>query len=225
MKASIHKPDRTLGKTAFTMLELTFVIVVLGILAALALPRFERDLKQEAADNILSGIRYTQHLALQDYKQKFDNPKWQQRFWKIMFAPCSTNTYFYRIGSDDNMSDTGLFTKNEAALDPLTGKPMYWTNNVDCSNGGDDTVSKNIFISNKYGITNIDSSNCNNVMHIGFDHLGRPHQSFGASTSADYSTYLNSSCTFKFTMSNGEEFNITIEPETGYATIGGQISS
>lgn len=50
----------------FTMLELVLVIVVIGILAALAIPRLERDLKQEAADTVLSNIRYTQHLALID---------------------------------------------------------------------------------------------------------------------------------------------------------------
>lgn len=53
---------------AFTMIELVFVIVVLGILSALAMPRIDRDLRQEAKDNILSSIRYTQHLALIDEK-------------------------------------------------------------------------------------------------------------------------------------------------------------
>jgi len=56
------------NKSAFTMIELILVIVVLGILAALAMPRVDRDSRQEAADNILSAIRYTQHLALMDNK-------------------------------------------------------------------------------------------------------------------------------------------------------------
>ena len=60
---NLHKQSK-----AFTMIELVFVIVVIGILAALALPRIERDLRQEAADNILAAIRYTQHLALNDNK-------------------------------------------------------------------------------------------------------------------------------------------------------------
>jgi len=41
--------------SAFTLLELVFVILVLGILTALAIPRIDRDLRQEAADNILSA--------------------------------------------------------------------------------------------------------------------------------------------------------------------------
>ena len=212
-------------RSAFTMIELVFVIIVLGILAALVMPRLERDLKQEAADNILSNIRYTQHLAILDYKHDFNNPKWQQRFWKIMFAPCLNGEIFYRVGSDDNMTGSGLFSKNEAAIDPTNGQPMYWANNDDCSNGGDGTVSENIFLSKKYGVTTVSTTNCNGVSHIGFDHLGRPHQSFGASASADYSTYLDASCRFTFTMSDGDTFSIDIEPETGYAQIVGQIGS
>ena len=225
MKIFTNNINSISRKSAFTMLELVFVIIVLGILASLVMPRLERDLKQEAADNILSNIRYTQHRAILDYKHAFNKPKWQQRFWKIMFAPCLNGELFYRVGSDDNMSSTGLFTKNEAAIDPTNGKPMYWANNDDCSNGGDGTVSKNIFISNKYGVTAVDTTGCNNVSHIGFDHLGRLHQSFGASTSANYSSYVDASCRFTFTMSDGDTFSIDIEPETGYAQIVGQLGS
>ena len=72
-------------KKAFTMIELVFVIVVLGILAALALPRMDRDLRQEAKDNLLSDICYTQHLALTDNKTNPADPNWQSKLWKITF--------------------------------------------------------------------------------------------------------------------------------------------
>lgn len=213
-----------INKRAFTMIELILVIVVLGILAAIALPRLDRDYTQDAADSILSNIRYTQHLALMDYKHKFDNPKWQQRFWKIMFAPCANGDMFYRIGSDDNMSGSGLFEKREAAIDPINGRPIYMANN-DANCDADTTVSSEIFLSKRFGLTAIDTSNCNNLAHIGFDHLGRPHQGFGASASADYGDYMDTNCTFHFTMSSGDTFDITIAQETGYAFIVGQDGS
>ena len=217
----------TQNKPAFTMIELVFVIIVIGILAALALPRVDRDLKQQASSSILSNIRYTQHLALMDYKHDFNNPKWQRRFWRIVFSTCSGGGKYYMIGSDDDMtgSTNATFNKNESALDPASGKPIFWKNTDSCSNGGDGTVSEEIFISKKYGITAVDATNCNGALHLGFDHLGRPHQGFGLSPSPDYSSYLSASCTFKFTMSDGDDFSITIEPETGYAFIVGQPSS
>ena len=213
-----------LRKNAFTMIELIMVIVVLGILAAIAIPRLDRDLKQDAADSILSNIRYTQHLALMDYKHQFDGPRWQQRFWKIMFASCANGDQFYRIGSDDNMDSSGTFEQTEAAIDPITGKPIYLANN-DANCDSDTTVSNEIFLSKRFGVTAIDTTGCNGAAHIGFDHLGRPHQGFGGSTVPDYDSYLNARCTFTFTMSDGDTFSINIEPETGYAFINEQPAS
>jgi len=86
-------------KNAFTMLELVFVIIIIGILAALAVPRMERDVKQEAGDNILAAIRYTQHLALTDDKQSYNDPNWQQKLWLIRFETYG-NKVIYKIGSD-----------------------------------------------------------------------------------------------------------------------------
>ena len=215
---------RHIPRPAFTMIELIMSIVVLGILAAIALPRLEISHKQDAADAILSNIRYTQHLALMDYKHKFDDPKWQQRFWKIMFATCANGDYFYRIGSDDDADSAGTFEKKEAAIDPLNGLPLYLANNdINCDT--DTSVSKEIFLTKKFGITNISAANCNNLFHIGFDHLGRPHQGYGNSVSPDYSSYMNTTCTYRFTMSDGDTFDISIVPETGYAQIVGQDGS
>jgi Tfp pilus assembly protein FimT len=212
------------------MIELVFAIVLIGILASLAIPRMDRDLLQEASSNILADIRYTQHLALMDNKHIFDNPRWQRRFWHITFTKHSTDGQYYLIGSDDTMtgSQNALVTRNETAIDPSNGLPMFGTN------GDDGTVSPRIFIEKKYGITSVNSlGGCSGAKHLGFDYLGRPyHTQFIGSSSADYSGYMASDCTFTFAMStdadgNGvlDTFSIQINTETGYAFIVGQNAS
>jgi prepilin-type N-terminal cleavage/methylation domain-containing protein len=207
---------------AFTMIELVFVIVVIGILAILAIPRLDRDLREEAQTNILNAIRYTQHLALMDDKQMFDNPKWQQRYWQIAFNECASgsNNFFYKIGSDNNMGGGGQFSKAESAIDGATGLPYFWPAGTDCSKGGDGTVSSNIFISKKYGINSVTfSGGCAGAKYVGFDNLGRPHVHFGGSSSPDNSSYMSSDCkiTFSFKDSSINPFTVTITKETGYA--------
>jgi len=207
------------------MLELVIVIVVLGIIAALAIPRLDRDLKQEAADNILSAIRYTQHLALASNKQKFDNSKWQQRYWHIYFGTCEGKK-FYAIGTDDNMesSDNARVDFTESALDPANGKHIWAKDGASCSGTHNiHDISPNIFIEKKYGLNSIDTSGGCTNKYIGFDHLGRPYESaFPQSSTPDNSGYMTSTCTFTFTMSDDDTFQINIEPETGYAYVVGQ---
>lgn len=55
-------------KKAFTMIELVFVIVVVGILSYMVASSFTRNPLREAADQVVSHIRYTQHLAMTDDK-------------------------------------------------------------------------------------------------------------------------------------------------------------
>lgn len=222
----INPKGYSMKRTAFTMLELVFVIVVVGILAALSLPRLDRDLKQEAADSILSDIRYTQHLALIDNKHKFDESSWQSAFWKISFESCgSASGLFISVGTDTNY--LGDINSNEAATDPVNGKPMFWTNTASCASGDDTTTSSDrIFITKKYGISAVNGTGgCNNLKHIGFDHLGRPHVSFSGSGTPNNSSYINTACTLTFTMSDADTFAITVEPETGHAFIVGQDDS
>ena len=206
------------------MLELVMVISILGILAAFALPRMERDLKQEAADSILSNIRYTQHLALMDNKQDFKETKWQRAFWKISFESCSDNGLFIGIGTDTDYN-SGI-SKEEAATDPGNGKAMFWISTQNCESGGDATVSEWIFITKKFGVTSVlGSGGCSGIKHIGFDRLGRPHVGFSGSDVPDYSSYMHDDCTFTFTLSDDETFSIQINRETGYAFIAGQEDS
>jgi len=215
----LHKQTK-----AFTMIELVFVIVVLGILAALALPRLERDLRQEAADNILSAIRYTQHLALNDNKTNPFDANWQQKLWAIRFTASANNEgTFYTVSSDEDSSAT--VNKSETAIDPTNGKYMYNTSGATV--GIDADESPNIFIGKKYGINSIAfSGGCAaNQQHIAFDHKGRPHNGIGTATN-DYSKYMLSDCNITIgSVDNFTPIVITIATETGYAYIVGQEDS
>ena len=206
-------------KRAFTMLELVMVIVVIGIIAALAIPRFERDRVQEAADNILSAIRYTQHLALLDDKTDPADSQWQKKLWKISFTNSGTNSY-YTISYDEDKD--GHVDKAECTIDPANGKYMYHLN----TNPVQADESENVLIGKRYGVKRITTAGgCSAVKHIGFDRLGRPHVSLGSADNI-YSSYMRDDCNITFEIAGvpDEEANmtITIMAETGYAYIVGR---
>lgn len=222
---------RTLTKQtkAFTMIELVFVIVVLGILAALALPRMDRDLRQEAADNILSAIRYTQHLALNDDKTDPFGGNWQRALWQIRFTQ-SGGTWSYTIGANNDYATGGTnIDKSEAAIDPINGKYMF---NQDPTTPLNDE-SPNIFITKKYGIDTVTFNNCQGTPNptdndIAFDHLGRPHRGVSNNGSNDYRTYVKTGdCTITFTFESSgiTPLVLNIAQETGYAYIAGREDS
>jgi len=107
-------------KKAFTMIELVFVMVIIAILASLAIPNFKQDRLRQAAEQVVSHIRYTQHLALIDNKfipsdfssefssattkqrhaQSWFNGRWQIAFHIDRFAPVDFRHYHYTIFSD-----------------------------------------------------------------------------------------------------------------------------
>jgi prepilin-type N-terminal cleavage/methylation domain-containing protein len=223
----MQKTPFTFKRNAFTMLELVLAIVVLGIITALALPRMDRDLKQEAADNVLSAIRYTQHLALTDNRHRFDSSDWQKSLWQIRFSNPS-NTWLYTVASNSDYETTGTnLDQNESAIDPANGKFMHSSDSV-----LDSDESPNIFLTKKYGIDSIVFNSCHGksnstAQHIAFDHLGRPHRGVTQGATNDYETYDNNgNCLITFNSpSFDSNFTIEIESETGYAFIVGQPGS
>ena len=205
-------------KLAFTMLELVMVIVVLGILASMALPRMERDLRQEAGDNILSAIRYTQHLALMDNKTDPSDTNWQKEYWQIRFS--TGTSFFYIIAS--NISHKRNIKKKETAIDPANGKYMY-NANADTTINADE--SPNIFIGKKYSVNNITFTGGCSGQHIAFDHMGRPHVGI-YNSSNNFNSYMTRDCIMKFGFKDStDHLHIRISKETGYAQIVDQNAS
>ena len=203
------------------MIELVFVIVVLGILASIAMGRMDRDLRQEASSTILSHIRLAQQLALRDNKHLSDNNStWQRAYWQIVFDAKEGN---YTVCSDLDLN--GLIVKKESAIDPTDGKYLF------NDSTGDSEMSKKVLLKKKFGINSINVSECGGSNSIAFDYLGRPHINNSISSN-NFSNIMTTDCNLTFTMlidedndGNDDTFIITIKSETGHSFIVGQDNS
>lgn len=197
-------------KKAFTMIELIFVIVIIGILAAVIIPKSGSNKLYEAATQVVSHIRYTQHLAMVDDKFDVNDATWFRENWQIEFKS-GTNVY-YQIYSDKDKNGNADIINNELAMDPLTKQTL---------NDADDLTD----LKKKYGITSVEFSNsCKataSSKEISFDFLGRPYYFL---TSANppvnniYQYLLTQDCNITLTSAEGN-VSIKIYPETGYTCI------
>lgn len=218
---------------AFTMIELVFVIVIVGILASLAIPRLERNGAKEAAEQILSHIRYTQHLALQDDKFKLGDDKWFRKRWNIAFAQttirdCSIDksgpTWKYSVFFDKTLSGN-LNSKDEVAADPQKPRMFLsagWSgiSGVDCKR-----VNKDLNIQKRFGVTSVNfSGNCatGGVRTISFDEIGRPMRvvsTTGGGSMRAYDRLFKNECIIALRDNSGHTASIAIQPRTGFAYI------
>lgn len=190
-------------KKAFSLLELVIVIVAIGIIAIAVIPRYDRDTIQEATDQIISHIRYTQHLAMQDNRFDPTVGNWWASRWRIEFNNASGDI-IYSIQSGTtvarNPEDTTLVL-----------------------NGAGTNATKSLNLTEKYGITSLTSSaNCRaantGVADIAFDYMGRPlglGLSGAGSTTNPYADLIQNECTLTIT-SGSRSCQIVIQPETGY---------
>ena len=211
-------------KTAFTLIEIIFVVVIIGIMSAVIAPRVKRATIQEAADQIAAHIRYTQQLALNDNKFDPSDPNWYKKRWQIFFQnPNSYNDYkiSYTIYSNTNLDSNA--NTNEIAKNPLNPSQVLSGGTVGASYGSKN-VTKEMNLGHKYDINSVSfSNNCNLAMRISFDYLGRPLKGDIKSLTSKYSggtnRLLQQDCNITITNSAGEFKTIVITPETGYVYI------
>jgi len=219
-------PKKYSSHSAFTMLEFVFVIVVVGILAAVIIPNTKTNPLQEAAVQVISHIRYTQHLAMIDDKFDASDANWYQGRWQMLFGTSATHTngkIAYSIFSDKS-TYSGNPDINETAKNPMDSDKLLTGGFAGIIFYADPRVTKEMNIGEKYGITSVTTSNCGGARRIAFDHLGRPIR---GDMSNDIAPYISSGTTTSLLTAPcqinliGQEGNITIaiEPETGYACI------
>ena len=177
------------------MLELVFVIVVAGILAAALIPRMDRDTLYEASEQLLRDIKYTQHMAMMDNVYKDDVEHWFYERWKIQM----TAEGAYTISKGD--SNGNLFDTLVVAQDPLTRRNINGTGDY------------NLESKYKIGFQDADAGT------LYFDNLGRPYWTTGTTNPTRATQYLLTDLLEITLTEGGDTATITIRPETGYSDI------
>lgn len=198
-------------RTAFSMLELVVIIVVVGILSVNLIPAMDRDQAAEAAYQIARHIRLTQHHALIEDRTGADatnGDSWEDTLWRITFVN-GTEGNCYRVFAD--RSGQGNADTNETAVDPLTRKRL----NAGSTCAAGSTVPDEILLWKSYGVTSVTlQGGCTAVSNIAFDHLGRPGQ-----ISGNTMNFLTSDCNVHIETNDGHDADILITEETGYVDV------
>lgn len=226
----------------FTAIELIFVIIVAGILAAMVIPRLELNGAREAAAQILTHIRYTQHLAMQDDKFVFskDEKLWFKMRWGMTInntnlQECSIDepgiktwkySVFYDKRGSGNKFSGNLNSKDEAAIDTQKSNKFLSAGWSGIPQSYCDKINRDLNIEKKYGIKSvkfIGGCGKNRAQTIDFDELGRPMRVVSITgnkgAKRPYSRLLKDDCKIVLTDKNNNVASINIEKRSGYAYI------
>ena len=228
-------------KRAFTMIELIFVIVVVGILAAIMIPKLNRNGSREAATQILNHIRYTQHLAMQDdkYVQSVDEKLWFKMRWGITFnetslKECSIDelgvkTWKYSVFFDKRgkkIFSGNINSEDQVANDIYkSGKLLSggWSSGI-VTEATCKKWNKELNLGKRFSITSIDfKDGCSGMQTINFDEMGRPMKVVSVTKNRGakrpYDRLLKKDCKITITDKRGNQTTIIIEKESGLASI------
>ncbi len=137
-------------KKAFTLLELVFAIVVIGIISIVLIPNFDKNNSGEAAYQIAEHLRLAQHHAMVEDFTEAPAPA-DANWWRVAFS--NATPFCYDITPDGNPAN--------AAIDPLSKQPLS------CAN-------RDTNLTQRFGVSAISFVNCGPSRTIGFNNIGEP---------------------------------------------------
>ena len=221
-------------KNSFTMIELVIVIIIVGILAAVMLPRLERNTLREAGIQVVRHIQYTQHLAMISDVYDHSDPQWYKDRWQIKFGKTigSDSMWSYTIYSDYGNKD-GVPNVAEIANNPIdSNRKMTGGYSTGTIAYGDSDATNELNIGHEYSIKDIDflggCQSGDSQKLLSFDNIGRPfyrgaHLLDTPFMDGTHNRQILSQCIIELckvvdcTLATTEEkITILIEPETGY---------
>ena len=214
---------------AFSLIELIFVIVIIGIISSFVIPSIKTNPLQEAAIQLASDIRYTQHLAMNDDLYRSNENNWFENRWRLKFynGIKSDNKLAYTICNKED-SHTNV-NANNVAKNPLDSNQLL--------SGGHSSSSAKLNINDEafigmyklnlgksYNISSYSLSGGCRYSRINFDFLGRPiyrdpNKLTKVYKEDDKEVLVHESCQIKLSTINHEEIKIIIEAETGRVKI------
>jgi prepilin-type N-terminal cleavage/methylation domain-containing protein len=220
-------------KKAFTMLEFLIVLVVIAILAVAIIPDMKSNKLREAAVQVVSHIKYTQHLAMVDDKFDINNNQWYKTRWQIIFAnythenPLVENNVAYSIFSD-KATFSGKPDISEIAKDTSNLNTILSGGHSNLNDINRNALNSRLSLSDTYGIMSYKLSGGCGGSRISFDNMGRPIKGDLSSSIKSYQStkIIKNKCIIDLCTTNNcndasisEKISMAIEPETGYAHI------
>ena len=195
-------------KKTFLILELVFVIVILGILYTVFTPKLPNYKLDEVTNRVLIYLNYVRYKALIDDKFETEASEWFKGRWTMKFMRCDKNKggIYFTIYSDINAK--GHPNKEETLKDPLTNKHIYTSNS--CEKNSEN--SPFVLLKN-YDIEDVQVS-CNTTTSIGQISFGADGKVYTQLTSENLE--LKKPCTIRFISKTKEFKDIVIYPKTGY---------
>ena len=196
-------------KKTFLILELVFVIVILGILYTVFTPKLPNYKLDEVTNRVLIYLNYVRYKALIDDKFETEVSEWFKGRWTMKFMRCREDQgggIYFTIYSETN--DTGQINQNESLKDPLTNKYIFTSNS--CKKNSEN--SPFVLLKN-YDIEDVQVS-CNTTTSIGQISFGVDGKVYTQLTSENLE--LKKPCTIRFVSKTKEFRDIKIYPKTGY---------
>ena len=220
-------------KKAFTLLEIVFVFIIVGILSVALYPKNNSNSLQKAAIQLLSHIKYTQHLAMTNDNFNALDSSWYRQKWQLIFITSASRTegkIAYTIYKDNGKyqsSASNVKANNgELALDPLNNA-KYLSGGTQSLYTSDKRANKKMNLGLYYGINSYTLSEGCRSTRISFDSFGRPFSGSFGNYSTSYKItsttaspkLINKVCIITLSKEDEGSIAIHIDPETGYAKI------